>query len=159
MGNERTREDDYKEFADLLNKHGADYLIVGAYAVIYHTNLPRDTGDIDFWIRPTEENAEKCVEAIKEFCGIELKKEELLEDKIFFIGREPNRLDVFNAQGSLDFGKAWEKKEDGNFREVKVHYISREDLILLKRQFDRERDHKDLKRLTREINEGPVFEP
>lgn len=29
MENERTPEDDYKEFAALLNKHGVDYLIVG----------------------------------------------------------------------------------------------------------------------------------
>ena len=110
MENERTREDDYKDFAALLNKHGADYLIVGAYAVVYHTNLPRDTRDIDFWIRPTAENAARCVKAIREFCGLEFKKEELLEDKIFFIGQEPNRLDIFNSQGPLDFEKAWEKK-------------------------------------------------
>ncbi|MBI5244928.1 MAG: nucleotidyltransferase [Elusimicrobia bacterium] len=152
MENERTREDDYKEFAALLNRHGVDYLIVGSYAVIYHTRVPRDTKDIDFWIRPTAGNALKCADAVKEFCGLELTKEDLLEDKIFFIGREPHRLDIFNSQGGLDFESAWRKREDGKFREVPVHYISREDLVRLKRRFDREHDRKDVVRLTRKKN-------
>lgn len=147
MEHERTREDDYKEFAASLNKYGADYLIVGSYAVIYHTRIPRDTKDIDFWIRPTLENARRCAAAIKDFCGLEATPEELLEDKIFFIGREPHRLDIFNSQGGLDFESAWKKKEDGKFREVPVHYISREDLVRLKQRFDRARDRKDLTRL------------
>jgi predicted nucleotidyltransferase len=159
MVNERTREDDYKEFADLLNKHGVDYLIVGAYAVIYHTHVPRDTKDIDFWIRPTADNAAKCAEAVKEFCGIELKKEDLLDDKIFFIGQEPHRLDIFNSQGTIDFEKAWGKKEDGKFREVIVHYISREDLVKLKQQFNREQDRKDITRLNRKPGKGPASKP
>ena len=149
MEHEKTREDDYKDFAGLLNKHGADYLIVGAYAVIYHTHIPRDTKDIDFWIRPTSENAEKCVKAIEEFCGIEIKKEELLKDEIFFIGRDPHRLDIFNSQGKIDFDEAWKKKADGKLRDIAVHYISREDLIILKQYFDRPHDQKDLKRLKR----------
>ncbi|MBU2573698.1 MAG: hypothetical protein KKH28_06460 [Elusimicrobia bacterium] len=158
MENERTREDDYKEFADLLNKHGVAYLIVGAYAVIYHTGIARDTKDINFWIRPTAENAGKCAEAIREFCGLELKKEDLLEDKIFFIGREPHRLDIFNSQGTLDFEKAWEKKDDGKFLKVNVHYISREDLASVKQRFNREQDRKDLARLNRKPGKDPVNE-
>ncbi len=117
--------------------------------MIYHTNIPRDTKDIDFWIRPTSDNAEKCAEAIKEFCGIEIKKEDLLEDKIFFIGREPHRLDIFNSQGAIKFEKAWEKKEDGQLRDVTVHYISREDLMKLKQSFNREQDRKDITRLSK----------
>lgn len=147
MANERTREDDYKDFAELLNRHGADYLIVGAYAVIFYTHVPRDTKDIDFWIRPTPENAQKCAAAILDFCGLPIKPEELLDDKIFFIGQEPHRLDIFNSQGGLDFESAWKKREDGKFREVPVHYISREDLVRLKQRFDRRRDRKDLTRL------------
>lgn len=154
MADERTREDDYKEFADLLNKRGVDYLIVGAYAVIYHTNIPRDTKDIDFWIRPTADNAEKCAAVVKEFCGVEVKKEDLLEDKIFFIGSEPHRLDIFNSQGTLDFEKAWKKKKDGKLRDVHVHYISRGDLLNIKQHFDRRQDRKDAARLSKKKRKG-----
>lgn len=149
MEHEKTREDDYKEFAGLLNRHGVDYLIVGSYAVIYHTHIPRDTKDIDFWIRPTPENADKCVKAIKDFCGLEIKKEDLLGETIFFIGREPHRLDIFNSQGKIKFDTAWEKRADGNLRDIAVHYISRDDLMELKEYFGRPHDQKDLKRLKR----------
>ena len=38
---------DFKEFAELLNAKGVDYLVVGGYALAAHGH-PRYTGDIDF---------------------------------------------------------------------------------------------------------------
>ena len=43
----------------------------------------------------------------------------------------------------------WKKKEDGKFREVTVHYISRNDLVKLKQHFNRACDRKDITRLKR----------
>lgn len=148
MENEKQSEEDYTDFVRLLNKHGVDYLVVGAYAVMYHTHVPRETKDIDFWIRMTEENAEKCSKAIKEFCGMEFKKEDLLEKgAICYIGVAPNRIDVFNEQGRADFEEAWKKRNDDKYWGVPVHFISREDLIALKEYANREHDRKDLTRL------------
>jgi len=148
--NEKQSEKDYTEFVNLLNKYNVDYLVVGGYAVMFHTLIPRETKDIDFWIRPTAENADKCVKAIKEFCGMEFKQEDLLEkDAICYIGVVPNRIDIFNKQGLIDFEKAWEKRKDDKYWDVDVHFISREDLMILKLYTDREQDQKDLKRLKR----------
>lgn len=148
MEQEKQFENDYKDFAALLNKHGVEYLIVGAYATIYHTNISRDTKDIDFWIRKTEQNAENCAKAIKDFCGFEIKIDDLLEDKkIVFIGREPHRIDIFNEQADLDFEEAWRRKKDGKFRDLTVHFIDREDLIKVKKYFSHEQDIKDIHRL------------
>jgi predicted nucleotidyltransferase len=156
MEDEKQSEKDYTEFVNLLNKHKVDYLVVGGYAVMFHTLIPRETKDIDFWIRPTKDNAEKCSEAIKEFCGMEFKKEDLLEKgAICYIGAVPNRIDIFNEQGQVDFEKAWEKRKDDKYWEVNVHFVSREDLIILKRYADREQDRKDLKRLTRQPPKDP----
>jgi len=156
MENEKQYEKDFQDFVDLMNKHKVDYLIVGGYAVIFHTNTPRFTKDIDFWIRPTSENAQKCTAAIKEFCGLDVKKEELLEPgTIHYIGEAPFRIDIFNAQGEFDFAKVWENRTEGMYRGITVHYISHEDLILLKQYADREQDRKDLKRLTRKKPENP----
>jgi hypothetical protein len=47
---------DLKEFIELLNSHGVEYLVVGGHAVAYHGH-PRYTGDIDFFVRPTAQNA------------------------------------------------------------------------------------------------------
>lgn len=49
---------DFKEFVELLIKNKDEYLIVGGYAVGIHGH-PRFTGDLDIWLNPTEENAEK----------------------------------------------------------------------------------------------------
>lgn len=38
---------DFKEFAELLNAHRVEYLVVGGYALAAHGH-PRYTGDIDF---------------------------------------------------------------------------------------------------------------
>jgi hypothetical protein len=44
---------DLREFIELLNSHGVEYLVVGGHAVAYH-GYPRYTGDIDFLIRATD---------------------------------------------------------------------------------------------------------
>ena len=40
---------DFKEFAELLNSNGAEYLVVGGYALAAYGH-PRYTGDLNFWI-------------------------------------------------------------------------------------------------------------
>jgi hypothetical protein len=41
---------DWREFIELLNWHGVEYLVVGAFAVAYH-GFPRYTGDLDLLIQ------------------------------------------------------------------------------------------------------------
>ncbi len=148
MKQEKQYETDYKDFIELLNKHGVEYMIIGAYAAIYHTNIPRDTEDIDFWINKTKENAEKCARAIKEFNKLNVNADDLLGEKeIFFLGVKPHRIDIFNEQGDLHFSKAYTEKKVGEFRGAKTFFISRKDLITLKEYFHRDQDIKDLRRL------------
>ena len=47
---------DFKEFAELLNSAGVEYLLVGGYALAAHGH-PRYTGDRDIWVEPKPENA------------------------------------------------------------------------------------------------------
>ena len=56
----------FKDMLSALNDAGVDYLIVGAYAMAAH-GCPRSTGDIDFWVRPTADNAQLVWEALKVF--------------------------------------------------------------------------------------------
>ncbi len=58
--------DDLREFVELLNSRGVEYLIVGAYSLAFHARR-RFTGDLDILIRPTAENASKLVAALMEF--------------------------------------------------------------------------------------------
>lgn len=59
----------YQEFKDLLSAfraHGARYLIVGGYAVIFHAQ-PRTTKDIDLLIQVDPANAKAVYAALASF--------------------------------------------------------------------------------------------
>jgi hypothetical protein len=74
---------DFVEFVTALNNNHVEYVIVGAYALAYHGH-PRATGDMDFWIKPTVENAKFLLNALTEF-GFgksDISKEDVLSGKI-----------------------------------------------------------------------------
>ena len=148
MAPEKPVEDDYRDFINLLNKHAVEYLIIGSYSIIFHSKVPRETQDIDFWIRKNPANATKCARAIKDFCGLDIDKNLLIGDKeIFFIGEAPNRIDIFNKQAGFSFDKAYAHKETGYFKGAPAYFVSKDDLIKLKEHFGRKTDLRDLKRL------------
>jgi hypothetical protein len=49
---------DLREFVALLNSTKVKYLLVGGHAVAWH-GYPRFTGDIDFFVEMSDENAAK----------------------------------------------------------------------------------------------------
>jgi hypothetical protein len=53
-------QSDLNEFIALLISRSVEYLVVGGHAVAFH-GYPRFTGDIDFLLRPTRENAERVM--------------------------------------------------------------------------------------------------
>ncbi|MBC6951674.1 hypothetical protein DWB58_27430, partial [candidate division KSB1 bacterium] len=57
---------DYRDLLQCLNETGARYSIVGAYAVIYHTE-PRYTKDLDILTEPTPDNAVNVWNALVNF--------------------------------------------------------------------------------------------
>jgi len=69
---------DFAEMLSALSAAGAEYLIVGAHALAAH-GRPRATGDLDIWVRPTEENAHKVWAALARFGAplSALKREDL----------------------------------------------------------------------------------
>lgn len=58
--------EDFKEFIELLNAHKVKYLIVGGYAVGFHSR-PKFTNDLDIWVDNSAENAEKVLTVLKVF--------------------------------------------------------------------------------------------
>jgi hypothetical protein len=57
---------DFKELFVVLSDQHAEFLLVGAHAVMVYTQ-PRYTKDLDVWVRPTHENAEKVHRAQQVF--------------------------------------------------------------------------------------------
>lgn len=57
------------DFLDLLEAFAraeVEFLVVGAHALAAH-GIPRSTGDLDVWVRPTPENALRVVAALEAF--------------------------------------------------------------------------------------------
>ena len=57
---------DWREFLELLNSNGVEYLVVSAFAVAFH-GFPRYTADLDLLVRPTQDNAQRALLALSEF--------------------------------------------------------------------------------------------
>ena len=58
-----------QDFRDLLaefNAQRVEYLIVGAHALAAHGHV-RATKDMDVWVRPDAENAQRVIRALKMF--------------------------------------------------------------------------------------------
>ena len=87
---------DWREFLELLNSNGVEFLVVGAFAVGWH-GRPRLTGDIDVLVRPTSANAESVTRTFPqfEFGQLGITADDLAQtDQIIQLGYPPNRIDV-----------------------------------------------------------------
>lgn len=92
------------DFADLivsLNEAKVDYMLVGGYAVMAHGYV-RATQDIDIWVRPTVENAQRVLIALDAFGmppGITLETLSKIDGDPptgFRFGRPPFAVDLWN---------------------------------------------------------------
>jgi len=84
---------DLREFVELLNSNGVEYLVVGGFAVFYH-GFARYTGDIDFLVRANEANSHRVLAALSQFgfgsAGIHAEDFQS-PDRVVQLGVPPNR--------------------------------------------------------------------
>jgi hypothetical protein len=85
---------DWIEFIECLKANEVDFMVVGAFAMGYHS-LPRTTGDIDFWVRPTEENSRQVWQAIQDFGmgSIGFAPLDIAEGNTLMMGMPPGRIE------------------------------------------------------------------
>lgn len=144
---------DFEEFLASCNAHGVRYLVVGAHAVAFHAR-PRATKDLDVYVDPTAENAERLLTAIRDFFGgadLGFTVEDVTElDTVLQLGVAPVRIDLLSSLSGIEsFEQAWRQREDGAYGSVDTHYLSLDDLISAKRSADRDQDRADLEHLQR----------
>ncbi len=140
---------DFKEFLQLLNSRGVEYLVVGGYAVGFH-GYPRATADLDIWIAATEKNAEKLEGVLRDF-GFdlpELSKDLFLEkDRIVRMGTPPVRVEILTSISGVQFHRCYTSRETTEIDGVKVDFISLEHLKANKKAAGRHQDLSDLEHL------------
>jgi hypothetical protein len=140
---------DYKDLLFAFHAHGVKYLIVGAYAVIYHAQ-PRFTNDIDLFIKADPANAQATYAALAAFgAALEgIRPEDFADRSTFFrFGREPHGFDILPDVPGVDFDAAWERRVEDVIDPasgLKASFISREDLIAGKLASGRPQDLADV---------------
>jgi len=125
---------DFRDLFRCLNDAGAEYLVVGAYAVIFHTE-PRYSKDIDIWVEPSPGNADKVFRALASFGAplADLTVEDLTNvDLVYQIGIEPNRIDILMAVKGLRFEDAWAHRVPSTYEDQPVSILSLEDTLTSK---------------------------
>jgi len=147
---------DFKELLELFsvrspqdNKNKVEYLIVGGYALAFH-GAPRFTGDIDLFIRPVRENAERILAALNEFGfgSLDLSEDDFtMPSKVVQLGVPPIRIDIVTSISGVSWEKADAGKVPGEYDQIPVHFISRDDFIANKKSTGRKKDVADIEAL------------
>jgi hypothetical protein len=142
-------QSDLSEFVALLNSHGVEYLVVGGHAVAFHGH-PRLTGDIDFFIRPVRENAERVLKVLADFGFGDLKlnaDDLVVQERIVQLGRPPNRIDLLTSISGVSFDDAWATRVPGDLGDSQVNFLGWDALIQNKTASGRDKDRVDVTKL------------
>ena len=140
---------EFKEFLECLNRAEVDYLLVGGYAVNFHGHH-RFTEDIGLWIAVSEDNLQRLLKAIRLFYGGDLAGLDmkfLKNNESLYLGRVPDKIEIFQRASGLDFGEAYPRRIQGRIEGIPVKIISLADLRANKQASGRHKDLADLEKL------------
>src|SRR4051794_4226003 len=137
---------DFVEMLSALSAAGVEFLIVGAHALAAH-GAPRATGDLDVWVRPSDANADRVLEALRSFGAplFDLTRDDLTRpDTVFQIGLPPSRIDVLSGISGVTFDEAWPNRINVSVGVLTVPVIGRDEFVANKRAAGRPKDLSDL---------------
>jgi hypothetical protein len=143
-----------RDFLDLLAALLAvdvRFLVVGAHAMAVH-GVPRATGDLDVWIAPDAENAERAWSAVVRF-GAPLSAMGVTRadfgrpDQVVQIGLPPRRIDILTSISGVSFDDAWPDRVTHEVEGLVVPFLGRAALVRNKRASGRTKDLADLEAL------------
>ena len=140
---------DFREFIQLLNSHKIKYLVVGGYAVTMH-GYPRYTADIDIWFCIDKSNAEKLIEALRDFGfgSLDIKINDFLNpNKVIQLGYPPNRIDLLTSISGVEFDECYPKRVNTDIAGIQIDFIDLESLKKNKKATGRHKDLNDLENL------------
>lgn len=137
---------DFVAMLSALSAAGAEYLVVGAHALAAH-GVPRATGDLGIWVRPTPANASRVRHTLARF-GAPLEdltaKDLASPDLVFQIGLPPARIDILTTISGISFDAAWARRVTVAIGDTQVPVLGREDFVRNKRAVGRPKDLADI---------------
>jgi len=140
---------DFRDMFRALSAEGVEFLLVGGYALAVHGHA-RATGDLDLWLRPTSDNAERAMRSLRRFgCPLHgLTVGDLsVPGTIFQIGVPPWRIDLLTSIEGVDFADAWKRRVVHEQDGIPISTLGRADLIRNKEAVGRPQDLADAARL------------
>ena len=138
---------DAEQLLKLLKENRVKFVIIGATAFPVH-GYSRATLDIDIFIKPEKENANRTWKALKQFGYdvADLTIAELLTKKVL-IRQYLVETDIHPSVKGATFEKIWKNKVKAKFGKTFVWFASLNDLITMKKAASRTKDVEDLKYL------------
>ena len=140
---------DFVEFLQLLNANEVEYLVVGGYAVGIHGH-PRFTGDLDIWLKISDENATKILKTVNEFGfgSLGFTKDDFLTDEnVIQLGYPPMRIDLLTDIDGVSFESCFENKKIQEIDDIVINFIGYWDLLKNKKATGRTKDAADAEEL------------
>ena len=142
---------DFIEFLAALLRADARFLIVGAHAVGVH-GVPRATGDLDVWVAPDRDNAERVWTALLDFGApvrtLGISARDLASEQIVVqMGVPPRRIDLLTSVTGLQFDAAWPSRRILRVDDLDLPFLGREALLRNKRETGRVKDLADVEAL------------
>ncbi len=140
---------DFLDFIGFLEEEKVEYLVIGGYAVGLH-GFPRYTGDIDFFVEISNENAGKILRVFEKFGfgNVGITREDFLkEDHVVEIGREPRKIQVLTGVDGVKFDECAARRVEIVLGGVPVKLIGKDDLIRNKAASGRPKDRIDVEEL------------
>jgi hypothetical protein len=118
--------------------------------VAYH-GYPRTTGDIDFFVEVSEENAHKLVAVLGQFgfASLGLTAKDFLEPgTIIQLGYPPNRIDLVTSISGVTFSEAWEHRVCDRVEGLTMVFVDKPTHLANKAASGRPKDLADLHALS-----------
>lgn len=143
--------EDFKDLLIELADAGADFVVVGGYAVAFHGHV-RATKDLDVLVRPDPENARRVYRALAEF-GAPLENFEVTVDDfanysgVLQIGLPPRRIDIIKKASGITFDEARDEGLHFDLEGRRIPIIGLQALIKNKLAAGRDQDLVDVKAL------------
>ncbi|MCL2778104.1 MAG: hypothetical protein FWD73_08880 [Polyangiaceae bacterium] len=139
-----------EDFVDLLRslqQAEVEFVIVGAHALAAH-GLSRATGDLDVFVEPTPDNANRILAALRAF-GAPLDQHGVTRsdfeasDTVYQIGLPPRRIDLMTSITGVSFDEACGSRMIVEVEGMQLPVLGRQALLRNKRATGRAKDSVD----------------
>ena len=139
----------YLNFVHLLNEENVEYVVLGGHAVIAHGYL-RTTGDVDIFVRPSGENAQRLLTVMERYgyTNGEFEHDDFTRVPSYLsFSRYDSTIDLMTFTPGVTFDECYQNRLVLEINEVMISFINLRELIRNKQAVGRPQDLLDIENL------------